>query len=128
LLAEQLQKEEKNQLMKLLADKDPANNDQIKRLIKRQQQLDEEYEDHKTEFVEVHATFFDQLQQRAGETLTRLDMKYCSYILMGLSNKEISVRLNIEPKSIRMARYRIKQKLGLGKDDSLDNFIRTLGS
>jgi DNA-binding CsgD family transcriptional regulator len=128
LLAEQLQKEEKNQLMKLLADKDTGNNDQIKRLIKRQQQLDEEYEDHKTEFVEVHAAFFDQLQQRAGDTLTRLDMKYCSYILMGLSNKEISMRLNIEPKSIRMARYRIKQKLGLGKDDSLDNFIRTLGS
>lgn len=128
LLAEQLQKEEKNQLMKLLADKDPAGNEQIKRLIKRQQQLDEEYEDHKTEFVEVHAAFFEQLQQRAGDTLTRLDMKYCSYFLMGLSNKEISMRLNIEPKSIRMARYRIKQKLGLGKDDSLDNFIRTLGS
>jgi DNA-binding CsgD family transcriptional regulator len=127
LLAEQLQKEEKNQLMKLLANKGTASNEQIKRLIKRQQQLDEEYKDHKTEFMELHATFFEQLQQHAGEALTRLDMKYCSYILMGLSNKEISMRLNIEPKSIRMARYRIKQKLGLGKDDSLDNFIKTLG-
>jgi len=127
LLAEQLQKQEKNQLMEMLADKSSAGNDQIKKLLKRQQQLDEEYEGHKTDFVEVHAAFFEQLQQQAGDSLTRLDMKYCSYILMGLSNKEISNRLNIEAKSIRMARYRIKQKLGLGKDDNLDNFIRTLG-
>jgi DNA-binding CsgD family transcriptional regulator len=126
LLAEQLQKEEKNQIMGILADKHPASDEQIKRLIKRQQQLDEEYESHKTDFTEVHANFFEQLQQRAGNSLTRLDMKYCSYILMGLSNKEISTRLGIEPKSIRMARYRIKQKLGLGKDESLDSFIRTL--
>ncbi|SDH44881.1 regulatory protein, luxR family [Chitinophaga filiformis] len=127
LLAGQLQKEEKNQIMEILADKNTAGNEEIKKLIKRQQQLDEEYEDHKTDFVEVHASFFEQLQQRAGNSLTRLDMKYCSYILMGLSNKEISTRINIEPKSIRMARYRIKQKLGLGKEDSLDNFIKTLG-
>jgi DNA-binding CsgD family transcriptional regulator len=127
LLAGQLQKEEKNQIMEMLADKNTANDEQIKRLIKRQQQLDETYEDHTTDFVEVHSNFFEQLQQRAGDALTRLDMKYCSYILMGLSNKEISTRLNIEAKSIRMARYRIKQKLGLGKDESLDNFIKTLG-
>lgn len=126
LLAEQLLKDSKNQIMEILADKHTSGNEEIKKLIKRQQQLDEEYEDHKTDFVEVHSSFFEQLQQRAGNSLTRLDMKYCSYILMGLSNKEISTRLNIEPKSIRMARYRIKQKLGLGKDDSLDNFIKTL--
>lgn len=68
--------------------------------------------------------FFENLQQKAGHTLTRLDLKYCSYILMGMSNKEISVRLSIEPKSIRMARYRIKQKLGLDKDANLDHFIK----
>lgn len=128
LLAEQLQKQEKSQLMEMLTDKNATTgNEQIKRMIKRQQQLDEEYEGHKTDFVEVHSAFFDRLQQQSTDSLTRLDMKYCSYILMGLSTKEISARLGIEPKSIRMARYRIKQKLGLGKDDNLDNFIMSLG-
>lgn len=126
LLAQQLHKEEKSQLMQLLTDHNMAGNDQLKRLVKRQQQLDEEYEDHTSDFVEVSPAFFERLGRQANDTLTRLDMKYCSYILMGLSNKEISERLNIEHKSIRMARYRIKQKLGLGKDDSLDQFIRTL--
>lgn len=127
LLAEQLQKEEKSQLMELLAENTAAQDDQVKRLVKRQQQLDEEYEGLKSDFVEVHTSFFERLRQRSGDALTRLDMKYCAYILMGLSNKDISIRLSIEPKSIRMARYRIKQKLGLGKDDSLDHFIRALG-
>lgn len=127
LLAGQLQKEEKNQLMELLADKSSANAEQVKRMLKRQQQLDEEYEGHTADFVEVHASFFEKLRQQSADSLTRLDMKYCAYILMGLSNKEISARLHIEAKSIRMARYRIKQKLGLGKDDHLDQFIKTLG-
>ncbi|WP_220399688.1 LuxR C-terminal-related transcriptional regulator [Filimonas effusa] len=127
LLAEQLQKQEKSQLIEMLSDKNTSGNDQLKKLIKQQQRLDEEYEGHKTDFVEVHSTFFERLRQRSGDSLTRLDMKYCSYILMGLSTKEISTRLGIEPKSIRMARYRIKQKLGLGKDDNLDNLIMSLG-
>ncbi|RAV59160.1 hypothetical protein DIU36_07735 [Mucilaginibacter rubeus] len=58
--------------------------------------------------------FFNALQQQAENSLTRLDLKYCSYILMGLDTKEIANRLGVEPKSIRMARYRLKQKLKLG--------------
>ena len=56
--------------------------------------------------------------------LTRLDLKYCTYIFMGLTNKEIAMKMNVDPKSIRMARYRIKQKLDLAKEDSLDQFIQ----
>jgi Bacterial regulatory proteins, luxR family. len=45
---------------------------------------------------------------------------------MGLSNKEIANRLAVDPKSILMARYRIKQKLKLEKEDSLDLAIQRL--
>lgn len=45
---------------------------------------------------------------------------------MKLSTKEIASQMNVEPKSIRMARYRIKQKLNLGKDEDLDQFIQQL--
>ncbi|GAA4807753.1 LuxR C-terminal-related transcriptional regulator [Olivibacter ginsenosidimutans] len=131
LLAEQLRKEEKNQLLELLTQKDPKgdallNNQQLKRMVKQQQKLDRDYDGYKNDFLEVNPIFFERLQQRAGDTLTRLDLKYCSYILMGLPNKEISTRLGIEPKSIRMARYRIKQKLKLDKEAKLDDFILSL--
>jgi DNA-binding NarL/FixJ family response regulator len=45
---------------------------------------------------------------------------------MGLTNKEIASRLAVEAKSIRMARYRLKQKLNLQKEESLDVFLATL--
>lgn len=130
LLAGTLQIEEKNELLELLSDKVTKHShlsvdEQIKRIVSQHKRMDKNFEEHKTDFFEINPVFFERLQQKAHNTLTRLDLKYCSYILMGLSNKEVSARLGIEPKSIRMARYRIKQKLGLLKDDSLDNFLRS---
>ena len=43
---------------------------------------------------------------------------------MKVSNKEMASQMNVEPKSIRMARYRIKQKLELSKDEDLDVYIQ----
>lgn len=130
LLAGTLQIEEKNELLELLPEKVKKEShlsvdEQIKRILITQKRIDKDFEEHKTDFFETNPAFFDRLQQQANDRLTRLDLKYCSYILMGLSNKEVSIRLGIEPKSIRMAHYRIKQKFGLGKADSLDNFIRS---
>lgn len=130
LLAGSLQIEEKNELLELLSGKvnvesDLSLNDQIKRIVNQQKRMDKDFEELKTDFFETNPAFFDRLQQKANQTLTRLDLKYCAYILMGLSNKEVSARLGIEPKSIRMARYRIKQKFGLVREENLDIFIRS---
>lgn len=130
VLAGTLQVEEKNELLELLSGKvNPESHlsldEQIKRIVNQQKRMDKDFEGQKTDFFESNPAFFERLQEKAGRTLTRLDLKYCAYILMGLSNKEIAVRLGIEPKSIRMARYRIKQKFGLDKDENLDNFIRS---
>ncbi|MCL4638704.1 MAG: LuxR C-terminal-related transcriptional regulator [Pseudosphingobacterium sp.] len=132
ILAGTLQIEEKNGLLEMLSDKIAEKghlsvDEQIKRIVQQQKRMDKEFEGHKTDFFESESQFFEKLQEKANHTLTRLDLKYCSYILMGLSNKEISTRLSIEPKSIRMARYRLKQKLGLDKNDQLDQFIQQVG-
>lgn len=132
LLAGTLRVEEKNELLQTLREKiteHPNSSSMLKqmdRIINEDRRLDEDFETLKSDFAEIHPEFFVQLQQKAQNNLTRLDLKYCSYILMGLSNKEIANRLGVEPKSIRMARYRIKQKLGLQKDEHLDQFIQTL--
>jgi len=132
LLAGTLQVEEKNKLMGDLRDKldfldrdDPLHR-QIDRLISKNHDVDKGYDELRTELSEISPEFVTGLQQKAESKLTRLDLKYCSYILIGLTNKEIAVKLNVDPKSIRMARYRIKQKLNLQKDESLDRFIGEL--
>ena len=45
---------------------------------------------------------------------------------MGLSAKEIGNLLHVEPTSVRMARYRLKQKLSLDKEDDLSGFISAI--
>lgn len=134
LLAGTLHMEEKNKLLENLTEKlsslqstDPMHQ-QIRRLISKNSEVDKGYNEIKTELSEIRPEFIEGLQKKAAHKLTRLDQKYCFYILMGLSNKEIAVKLNVDPKSIRMARYRIKQKLQLTKDQSLDEFIHTLGA
>ncbi|QXU42284.1 LuxR C-terminal-related transcriptional regulator [Pedobacter sp. D749] len=132
VLASNLQIEEKNELLELIPEKVNIEShlsldEQIKRIVNQQKRMDKEFEEHKTDFFDTNPAFFERLQEKANQTLTRLDLKYCSYMLMGLTNKEVSIRLGIEPKSVRMSRYRIKQKLGLGKEEDLNLFLQQLG-
>jgi len=132
VLAGTLQIEEKNELLELLSgkvshDSHLSVDEQIRRIVNQQKKMDKEFEEYKTDFFDTNPVFFDHLQEKANYTLTRLDLKYCSYMLMGLTNKEVSIRLGIEPKSVRMSRYRIKQKLGLGKDEDLNLFLQGMG-
>lgn len=129
LLAGTLKIEEKNMILELLREKSKSSTDiaakSISRMITYNLRMDKENADQQNSIGDIHPGFFSALQERAGEVLTKLDLKYCSYILMGLDNKEIANRLGIEPKSIRMARYRLKQKLGLQKGDNLDSVVRS---
>lgn len=132
LLAGTLQVEEKNELLQTLQDKlteklgDRNLVGQITRMIDQHRRMDEDFETSKTALENIHPEFFSRLQAKAANTLTRLDLKHCSYISMGLSTKEISTRMGVAPKSILMSRYRIKQKLGLGKDEGLDAYLMSI--
>jgi DNA-binding CsgD family transcriptional regulator len=131
LLAGSLKIEEKNAILELLKEKSrkadsPAVARQMGRIINQNLRMDKSIDEQQV-ISQSHPGFFNALQQQAENSLTRLDLKYCSYILMGLDTKEIANRLGVEPKSIRMARYRLKQKLKLAKDDDLDQFIGRVG-
>lgn len=129
LLAGTLKIEEKNTILELLKEKSKSSADtaakSIGRMITQNLRMDKDNADQQNSIGDIHPGFFSALQEKAGEVLTKLDLKYCAYILMGLDNKEIANRLAVEPKSIRMARYRLKQKLGLKKEDNLDVVVRS---
>ncbi|UCJ05250.1 hypothetical protein KTO58_16280 [Chitinophaga pendula] len=134
LLAGALQVEQKNELLQSLQKKITEETShgspvlrQLNNIINQDRRLDEDFDNLKSDLKDIHPEFFVRLQEKAVDNLTRLDMRHCAYILMGLSVKEIAQRMSVEPKSIRMARYRIKQKLALQKDESLDQFILSLG-
>lgn len=132
LLSSILHLEKKNEILNNIKEKlmmqnkeKPATiNNTVFKIIDEGILVDDDFEKFKSNFNPIYPDFFNQLQQQSNQSFTQLDLKYCAFILMKLSNKEIAQQLNIEPKSVRMARYRIKQKLNLNKDEDLDNYIQ----
>ncbi|WP_020538204.1 LuxR C-terminal-related transcriptional regulator [Lewinella cohaerens] len=97
----------------------------LKKMIQTHQSLDEDWSDFKTHFEGVHPGFFDRLRTQIDK-LSPQDERHCSYLKMGLSTKEIARLMNISPTSVQMARYRLKKKLQLGKDDDIYQYINDL--
>lgn len=62
----------------------------------------------------------------AGSHLTGQEKKLALSLRLGLSSKEIAPLLGISPKSVDIARYRLRKKLDLRKEDNLIQFINTV--
>ncbi|MNX82037.1 hypothetical protein D3C86_1137480 [compost metagenome] len=128
VMANVLQLEHKNRMLSdikdKLADGDPVN---MQKLLKEEMILDKDFEDAKLRIQQVHPVFFSLINEKAHKKLTLLDMKLCAYLYLKMDNRQISQLMHIEPKSVRMSRYRIKQKLGLQKEEDLNLFLQELG-
>lgn len=93
--------------------------------IKSQRIFDENWENLKYHYVNINPTIFSKLRNLSPK-ITEKDLRHCSFIKMGFSVKETSQLLFMQPKSVEMARYRIKKKLNLKQDQNLLDFIRNL--
>ena len=58
--------------------------------------------------------------------LTQQEKRLATLLRLGFSSKYIATLMNITPKSVEISRYRLRQKLGLGKGDNLVNFIKSI--
>lgn len=125
-IANAIQIERKNQLLKGIQQKIEQNNLQLtglKNTLKLEKHTEKQLNNKLNEFKDIKPEFFEKLKEISDNKLTDLDLKYCAYFYLGLSNKEIANNLNVEAKSVRMTKYRIKKKLKLISNQSLENFI-----
>lgn len=76
-------------------------------------------------FSALYPDFLSHLRARCAG-LTPGDENLCMLIRIGQSTDDIALALGISRASVNSARYRIRKKLGMGKDESLDNLINTL--
>lgn len=90
--------------------------------IDRQTDLDNQWDQFKIHFESVHNSFFENLRTRCNN-LTPNDLKICAFIKLKISTKEISRLLNIAPESVNMHRYRLRKKLNLPPESSLDEIV-----
>ncbi|WP_045114205.1 tetratricopeptide repeat protein [Microscilla marina] len=102
-----------------------SNIQSIKKIIQENNHLEEEWEHLKIHFNQVHPNFFGILQQRFSH-LSQHDLRLCAYIRIGLTNKEIARILHVEFRSVQVAKYRLKKKMGLTKTEDLSQFVQQL--
>lgn len=76
---------------------------------------------------QVNSGFFIELDNRFKE-LSKSEKRLASLVQMGLSNKEIAGILQIDPRSVVQARYRLKKKMNLSSEESLTNYLKMIGA
>ncbi|WP_236612667.1 helix-turn-helix transcriptional regulator [Elizabethkingia meningoseptica] len=126
VLANQLHIQHKNEVLQQLKTKLTDTDINIHKVVKEENRVDNEFEKAKFRIQELHPDFFRNIGEKAKQKLTPLDMKYCAYIHLGMDTKQIATLLNVEPKSVRMAKYRLKKKFGLDEETDLDTFFQSI--
>lgn len=127
VLANSLIIDRKNDTLKQIHDKIQSGEaGHIQKLIKEEMLLHSDFEDIKMQIQELHPDFFKRLSDKAIQKLTLLDLKYCTYLYLKMTTKQIAQVLHVEPQSVRMFKYRLKQKFGLDKEIDLEDFLSNI--
>ncbi|BAP30179.1 uncharacterized protein CHSO_1142 [Chryseobacterium sp. StRB126] len=124
VLASQLHIQHKNEVLQQLQTQLSDTDINISQVVKEQNRVDNDFEKIRFTIQELHPDFFKNINEKAKQKLTPLDLKYCAYIYLGMDTKQIANLLNVEPKSVRMTKYRLKKKLGLDENIALETFFQ----
>tara|TARA_R110002050_G_scaffold177754_6_gene310871 strand:- start:582 stop:3350 length:2769 start_codon:yes stop_codon:yes gene_type:complete len=73
-------------------------------------------------FNNADKDFLEKIK-KSHPDLTPNDLRFCAYLRLNLSSKEIAPLLNISTKSVETKRYRLRKKLGLEHNSGLVNYI-----
>ena len=85
----------------------------------------EDWENFKHAFEEVYPNFFAMLRYKYQD-ITAAELRLAALLRMNLSLKESAKMLGVSPDSVKQSRYRLKKRLNLSENESLDEFINRL--
>ncbi|MCL6267113.1 tetratricopeptide repeat protein [Flagellimonas myxillae] len=86
------------------------------------QQDDKNWESFTQYFEQVHKDFATNVKKRFPE-VTKNELRFMALMKMNMSSKEIATILNISTDGIKKARQRLRKKMGLSPNDSLENIV-----
>jgi DNA-binding CsgD family transcriptional regulator len=90
----------------------------LQRLVEHNLNDNEQWEDFKRHFEAVHPDFFQRLLGFFPQ-LTAHDLRYCAYLRLNLSSKEIAALLNVSLRGVETHRHRLRKKLGMDGEQDL---------
>ncbi|MFA7688196.1 MAG: tetratricopeptide repeat protein [Moheibacter sp.] len=95
------------------------------RTIKNMLNSDDRQEDFMGHFERVNPHFLKQLKKKHPE-LTSNDIRFLCYVFMNLNMKEISGIFNITYNACKKRKWKIQEKIGLQRTDSLYDYLFSL--
>lgn len=104
---------------------DAKEEKELQRQIQAHIKTADEWEFFKLHFESVHPDFFFKLKQYST-SISENDLRLCAYIRIGMGTKQIAQMLSVLPATINTSRYRIRKKLSIVGDISLEDFLRNL--
>ena len=128
-----LQLSQKNELLNKVGNLIQENGDvsnaglkilfeQLSTLLDRRKQVPVEWNMIEQQVEKIHPGFIDRLRKR-HPSLTSKDIKLCSYIRLGLSSKDIAHLIGNTPKSVEIARVRMRKKIHLTENTRLSVYL-----
>ena len=94
----------------------------LKQIIEKNKNPKEEWESFEVSFNKTYDNFLVKLHSKFPK-LSKNDLSVAAYIRMNLSSKEIAGLLHISERSVEIARYRLRKKLNLDRNQSLIDFL-----
>jgi DNA-binding CsgD family transcriptional regulator len=91
----------------------------------RQNSTTKIWEEFEVRFKEVHVRFYNQLHKEHPD-LTLNEIKICAFLRLKMSTKEISSITHQSVKTINMARFRLRKKLNIDRDENLISYLNSL--
>jgi DNA-binding CsgD family transcriptional regulator len=113
-------------LSKTASAENKAAFNRLKMLIKKNLRSDKDWDLFKLYFEEVNKLFYQELA-KVNSDLTSNDLKICALLKLNMNIKESASVLNIEPDSVKKARYKLRKKLNLKPEDDLVEFVMRIG-
>ncbi|MEX0314152.1 MAG: tetratricopeptide repeat protein [Allomuricauda sp.] len=98
---------------------------QLIRTINFDLQDDNNWQNFSRYFEEVHKDFNSNVKSKYPQ-VTSNELRLLALLKMNLSSKEIANILNISPEGIKKARYRLRKKLDITTEDSLQDLVLSL--
>ena len=96
--------------------------DKLIRLLDENLSSEDDWAIFQTNFDRIHENFFRNLHLKYTD-LTPNDLRFCAYLRLNLSSKDIAHLMNISLKGVEVGRYRIRKKIGIPSTKSLTEFM-----
>ena len=95
---------------------------QLKKLNSNISQFNRTNDEAEKMIDDLNSGFISKLSELYPD-LSKSERRLASLLKIGMSSKEISLIMSMEPKSVDMARYRLRKKLNLSANDNLCDFL-----